>query len=96
MRIIINSNEDIKFPWNILCCIKISPNVSPLDVSLPNPRRRLANAEVIADVKSKIIVSLRHIFADVIFSATSTKFKTIKIKLEKNIYTQANTCLLHI
>ena len=39
---------------------------------------------MIAEVKSKIIVSRRHFLADVIFSATSQKFKTIKIKPEKN------------
>ena len=38
--------------------------------SLSNSRRHSANADVIADVKSKIIVSRRHFFADVIFSAT--------------------------
>ena len=39
----------------------------------------------------------QHFFADVILCATwKGKFKTIKIKLEKNPYTQANTCLLHI
>ena len=61
--------------------------------SLSNSRRHSANA----DVKSKIIVSRRHFFADVIFSATLQKFKTIKIKPEKiPLYTQTNTCLLHI
>ena len=39
--------------------------------SIFNSRRHSANADVIADVKSKIIVSRRHFFADVIFSATS-------------------------
>ena len=39
--------------------------------SLSNSRRLSANADAIADVKSKIIVSRRHFFADVIFSATS-------------------------
>ena len=38
--------------------------------SLSNSHRHSANADVIADVKSKIIVSCRHFFADVIFSAT--------------------------
>ena len=33
MRIIMNSNENNKCPWSILCCIEISPNVSPFDVS---------------------------------------------------------------
>ena len=65
--------------------------------SLSNSRRQSANVDVIADVKSKIIVLRRHFFADLIFSATSQKFKTIKIKPEKiPLYTQTNTCLLHI
>ena len=65
--------------------------------SLSTSRRHSANADVIADVKSKIIVSRRHFFVDVIFSATSQKFKTIKIKPEKiPLYTQTNTCFLHI
>ena len=52
-----------------------------LDNSLSNSRRHSANADVIADVT---------------FSATSQKFKTIKIKPEKiPLYTQTNTCLLH-
>ena len=40
-------------------------------ISLSNLRRYSANADVIADMKSKIIVSRRHFFADVIFSPTS-------------------------
>ena len=51
--------------------------------SLCNSCRHSANADVIADVKSEINLLHRHFFADVIFSATSQKFKTIKIKLEK-------------
>ena len=39
--------------------------------SLSNSRRHSANADVIAHVKSKIILSRRHFFADVIFSSTS-------------------------
>ena len=62
--------------------------------SLSTSRWHSANADVIADVKSKIIVSRRHFFADVIFSATSRKFRTIKIKSEKTpLYTQTNTCI---
>ena len=38
--------------------------------SLSNSRRHSANADVIAEVKSKIIVSRRRFFADVIFSAS--------------------------
>ena len=45
------------------------PSVSPSCLS--NSRRHSANADVIADVKSKIIVSRRHFFDEVIFSATS-------------------------
>ena len=59
--------------------------------SLSNSRRHLANA----DMKSKIILSRRQFFADVIFLPLR-KFRTIKIKLEKNSYTQTNVCLLHI
>ena len=39
-------------------------------LSLSNSRQHLANVDAIADVKSKIIVSRRHFFADVIYSAT--------------------------
>ena len=39
--------------------------------SLSNSRLHSANADVIADMKSKITVSCRHIFVDVVFSATS-------------------------
>ena len=64
---------------------------------LSNSRGQSANVDVIADVKSKIIVLRRHFFADLIFSATSQKFKTIKIKPEEiPLYTKTNTCLLHI
>ena len=54
----------------------------------------LVNDDVIANMKSKIIVSHRHFFADMIFSATSKV--PINIKPEKNPYTQANMCLVHI
>ena len=54
--------------------------------SLSNSRRHSANAEVIADVKSKIIVSCWHFFADVIFSATS-KIQNYQNKTgEKSLY----------
>ena len=39
--------------------------------SLSNSHWHLANADVIANEKSKTIVSCHHFFADVIFSATS-------------------------
>ena len=42
---------------------------------------------MIADVKSKIILSRWHFFADVIFSGTS-KFKTIKILIPKQTCAQ--------
>ena len=45
---------------------------------------------MITNVKSKIIVSHQHFFADVIFSATS------KVQNYQNPYTQTNTCSLHI
>ena len=42
--------------------------------------------------------SLYHVgtFLPTWFFLPLQKFKTIKIKWEKNLYTQANTCLLHI
>ena len=46
-------------------CKQLSTNYS-----LSNSRRYSANADAIADVKSKINVSRRHFFADVIYSAT--------------------------
>ena len=39
--------------------------------SLSNSHQHLANADVIAVMKSKIIVSHQHFFAGMIFSATS-------------------------
>ena len=56
-------------------------------VCLSNSRWHSAKAVVIADVKNKIIVSLWHFFADMIFSGTS-KFKTIKILIPKKICAQ--------
>ena len=52
-------------------------------ISLSNSHQHLANADAIANVKSKIIVSRQHFFADKIFLPLQ-KFKTIKIKPEKN------------
>ena len=60
------------------------PVIIYMIISLSNSRQHLLNADVIADVKSKIIVSRWHFFADVIFSATLHKFKTIKIKTGEN------------
>ena len=65
--------------------------------SLSNSRQHSANVDVIADMKSKITKSRWYFFADMILCATwKGKFETIKIKLEKNPYTQTNMCLLHI
>ena len=64
-------------------------------ISLSNSRRHSANADMIANLKSKIIVYHRHFFAHVIVLPLQ-KFKTIKIKPEKNPYPQTNTCLRHI
>ena len=50
---------------------------------------------MIADAKSKITVLPWHFFVDVIFLSLQ-KFKTIKIKPEKNPFNQTNTCLLRI
>ena len=43
----------------------------PLHCSLSNSHRHLPNADMIVNVKSKIIISHWHFFADVIFSANS-------------------------
>ena len=43
----------------------------PLKFSLSNSRRHSANADMIADVKSKISVSPWHFFVGMIFSTTS-------------------------
>ena len=63
--------------------------------SLSNSCWHLPNADVIAEVKAK---SLYHIgtFLSMWFFLPLQKFRTIKIKLEKNTYTQANMCLQHI
>ena len=61
--------------------------------NLSNYLRHSANANVIADVKSKIIVSCRHlIFADMIFSATQVH--NYEYKTRENPYIQANTCII--
>ena len=56
----------------------------PVSVSLSNSCWHLANADVIADVKSKINVSRRHFFCRCDFFCHFTKVQTIKIKLGKN------------
>ena len=67
---IINSDWQIAFIWS----------------SLPNSRQHSANADVIAHVKSKIIVLRRHFFPDVIFSTTS-KVQNYQNKIaEKFLY----------
>ena len=59
-------------------------------ISLSNSRGHSANADVIADVTSKIIVSRRHFFADVILSDISKvqnyQNKTGKKSLYRNKY----------
>ena len=59
-------------------------------LSLSNSSQHSANADVIAYMKSKILVSRQHFFSDVIFSATS------KVQNYQNPYAQTNTCSLHI
>ena len=67
-------------------CISVQSQKYSAAHSLSNSRRHSANADVIADVKSKIIVSCRHFFADMIFSATS-KFQKYQNKTEeKSLY----------
>ena len=64
----------------------VNDKLQTLLFSLSNSRRHSANADVIADVKSKIIVSRQHFFADVIFSATS-KVQNYQNKTgEKSLY----------
>ena len=53
--------------------------------SLSNSCQHSANADVVADVKSKIIVLHQHFFADVIFSATS-KVQNYQKTREKSLY----------
>ena len=60
--------------------------------NLSNSRRHSANADVIAE-KSFYRVGN---FLPTWFFLPLRKFRTIKIKLEKNSYTQTNACLLHI
>ena len=54
--------------------------------SLSNSRWYSSNADVIADVKSKIIASRRHFLADVIFSAISKVQKYQNKTGEKFLY----------
>ena len=54
----------------------------------------MANANVIADVKSKIIVSCRHFFAEMIFSATSKVQNYQNKSRENSLY--PNKWSLHI
>ena len=63
----------IYFCWLILANIlSFSYILQPIFIfsQSSNSRRHLANAVTIADVKSKIIVSRWHFFANVIYSAT--------------------------
>ena len=64
---------------------KIKVIFHKLNTSLSNSRWHSANADVTADVKSKIIVSRRHFFADVIFSAT-WKVQNLSKSLNPNKY----------
>ena len=75
------------------------PEPSQSYLSLSNSYRHSANADVIADVKRKIIVTRWHFFADVVCSASSKIQNWRKIYKYKKykIYTQqTKTCLLHI
>ena len=54
-------------------------------ISLSNTSQHSTNVDVIADVKSKIIVSRRHFFVDIICSATSKIQNHQNKTVEKNI-----------
>ena len=90
---------DLRFRYSYNSAIR--PNVKHKEIffsvvySLSNSRRHSANADVIADVKSKIIESRRHFFADVIFF-TTWKVQNYQNKTGKNPNIQTNTYLLHI
>ena len=89
-------NKTLQTLWNEIEQeqIKFYEKLLGESISLSNSRRHSANAEVIANVKSKIIVSCRHFFADMIFSATS-KVQNYQNKIrEKSLKTQTNRCLL--
>ena len=61
-------------------------NISDDIISLSNSFRHLANADVIADVKSKIIVSRQHFFADVIFFFAISKVQNYQKTREKSLH----------
>ena len=63
--------------------------------SLSNSRQHSVNADVAADVNSKIIVSRRHFFADVIFSLTS-KVENYQKKNWRKIPTPKQICAYYI
>ena len=67
---LVNNHEQIT--KSVVYMAKKMRRLSNLN-SLSNSRRHSANADVIADVKSYIIVSRRHFFADVIFFYKSSK-----------------------
>ena len=57
-----------------------------MEKTLSNSHHRSTNADVIADVKSKIIVSHWHFFANVVFSFTSKDQNYQNKTGEKYIY----------
>ena len=63
--------------------------------SLPNSCQHSANADVFADMKSKIIVSCWYFFADMVFSATS-KVQNYQNKTGEKSLNSNKYCLLHI
>ena len=64
-------------------------------ISLSNSHQHSANVNVIANAKSKIIVSCWHFFGNVVFSATS-KVQNYQNKTRENFLHPNNTCLLHV
>ena len=83
----------VNWPMNIWTVIVFCH--SHLQSSLSNSRRHLPNADVIPNVKSKIIISRQHFFAKVIFSVISIIQNYYDKATENSLYPQ-NMCLLHI
>ena len=76
----------VNWPMNIWTVIVFCH--SHLQSSLSNSRRHLPNADVIPNVKSKIIISRQHFFAKVIFSVISIIQNYYDKATENSLYPQ--------
>ena len=78
--------------WHVIWKIKVwrpfhTPKVWSMQLgSLSNSHQHSANADVIADMKSKITASCWHFFADMVLSATSEVQKYQNKTREKFLY----------